>query len=126
MTYDHASIEGLTARDIVKSISAEYGPATNVEPDSAPARTGRYALKQKPVASWEDPQFSFNLVRSSFTDCFGLLIFSTRVNTEAEGSVAEEVNLDEQEGPQREAERQKKEADDLEAARLKNQKTFHP
>lgn len=124
VTYDHASIEGLTARDIVKSISAEYGPATNVEPDAAPARTDRYALKQKPVASWEDPQFSFNLVLSSFTDRFGLVIFSKRVNAEAERSVAVAVKLDEQEGPQREAERQKKEADDLEAARQKNQEVF--
>ena len=126
VTYDHTSTEGLTAGDMVKSISAKYGPATSVEPEVAPATNEGYALKQKPVASWEDSEYSFHLVRSSFTDRFGLVISSKRVNAETELAIAEAVKLEEQEGPQREAERQKKEADDLEAARQKNQKTFRP
>jgi len=36
------------------------------------------------------------------------------------------VKLDEQEAPQREAERQKKQMDDLEVARQKNRKIFRP
>jgi hypothetical protein len=36
------------------------------------------------------------------------------------------VKLDKQEGPQREAERLKKETDDLAVTRLKNQKSFRP
>jgi hypothetical protein len=36
------------------------------------------------------------------------------------------VKLEEQEGPNREAERQKKQTDDLEAARQKNRKIFRP
>jgi hypothetical protein len=36
------------------------------------------------------------------------------------------VKLDKQEGPQREAERQKKETKDLELARQKNLKDFRP
>jgi hypothetical protein len=36
------------------------------------------------------------------------------------------VILDKQEEPQREAERQKRRTDDLEATRLKNQKGFRP
>jgi len=36
------------------------------------------------------------------------------------------VKLEEQEGPNREAERQKKQTDDLEVARQKNRKTFRP
>ncbi|HZC81987.1 MAG TPA: hypothetical protein VE222_09785, partial [Nitrospiraceae bacterium] len=40
--------------------------------------------------------------------------------------VAEAVKLDKQEGPQREAERLKKETDDLAVTRLKNQKSFRP
>ncbi len=126
VAYDHNSTEGLTAGDMVKAISTDYGPPTNVEPDGAPPTPDRYAMKQRPVASWEDSQFSLNLVRSSFTDRFGLVLFSKRVNAEAEIGAAEALKLDEQEGPQRAAERQKKEADDLEFARLKNQKAFHP
>jgi hypothetical protein len=38
----------------------------------------------------------------------------------------EAAKLDEQEGPQREAERLKKETDGLAIAREKNQKSFHP
>ncbi len=83
-------------------------------------------MTQKPVASWEDAQYSFNLVRSSFTDRLGLIIYSKRVNAEAELAIAEAVKLEEQEGPNREAERQKKQTDDLEVARQKNRKIFHP
>jgi hypothetical protein len=126
VTYDQNSIEGLTAEDMVKAISAKYGPATNVVRATDSPRNEHYEVKQKTVALWEDSQYSFNLVRSSFTDRLGLVIFSKRLNTEAELAIAEVAKLDEQEGPQREAERQKKEADDLEATREKNQKTFHP
>ncbi|OLC97410.1 MAG: hypothetical protein DMG35_19905 [Acidobacteria bacterium] len=125
VTYDRASTEGLTAEDMVKSIAAKYGPATNIMlvMDS---EIDRYDVRQKPVASWEDAQYSFNLIRSTFTDRLGLTIYSKRVNAEAELAIAEAVKLEEQEGPQREAERQKKQTDDLETARQKNRKIFRP
>lgn len=126
VTYDHSSTEGLTAPDMVKSISAKYGPATSVESEIDPAMNALYNMKQNSVASWEDSQYSLNLVPSSYTDRFGIVIYSKRVNAEAEVAIAEAVKLEEQEGPKREAERQKKEADDLEAVRQKNQKTFRP
>jgi hypothetical protein len=53
---------------------------------------------------------------------FELVIYSKKVNAEAE--LAQAVKLDKQEGPQREAARQK--ADALEVTRLKNQKSFRP
>jgi len=126
VTYDRASTEGLTAEDMVKSISAKYGPATNVVLEVDSARNDRYNVRQKAVASWEDSQYSFNLVRSSFSDVLGLVIYSKRINAEAELAIAEAVKLEEQEGPKREAERQKKQTDDLETARQKNQKIFRP
>ncbi len=126
VTYDRTSTEGLTAEDMVKSISAKYGPATNVMLVTDSAKIDRYDVRQKPVATWEDAQYSFNLVRSSFTDRLGLTIYSKRVNAEAELAIAEAVKLEEQESPQREAERQKKQMDDLETARQKNQKSFRP
>jgi hypothetical protein len=126
VTYDRTSTEGLTAQDMVKSISAKYGPARNVVLQIDSAKSDRYDVRQKPVASWEDAQYSFNLVRSSYTDHLGLIIYSKRVNAEAELAIAEAVRLDEQEGPQREAERQKKQMDDLEVARQKNRKIFRP
>src|SRR5216684_2790186 len=76
VTYDQTSTEGLTAGDMVKSISEKYGPATNVVPQTDSAVNDSYDAKQKAVASWEDAQYSFNLVRSFFTDRLGLIIYS--------------------------------------------------
>jgi len=126
VTYDRASTEGLTAKDMMKSISEKYGPPTNIAPEADSATNQRYDMKQRAVASWEDSQYSFDLVRSSFSDVFGLVIYSKQVNAEAELAIAEAVKLDEQEGPKREAERQKKETADLEVTRQKNQKIFRP
>jgi hypothetical protein len=126
VTYDSRSTEGLTEQDMVKSISAKYGPATIVAPEIDSTTNAGYETNQKPVASWEDEQYSVNLVRSSFSDVLGLVVFSKQANAQAELASAEAVKLDEQEGPKREAERQKKQTDDLEAARQKNQKSFRP
>jgi hypothetical protein len=126
VTYDRTSTEGLTAEDMVKSISAKYGPATSVKPGVDSATNERYDMKQKPVASWEDSQYSLNLIRSSSSGSFELLIYSKRLNAEAEVALAEAVKLEKLEEPQREAERQKKQMDDLEVARQKNQKIFRP
>ena len=68
VTYDRSSTEGLTEADMVKSVSVKYGPATIVAPEVDSATDGRYNSKQKPVASWEDAQYSFSLVRSSYND----------------------------------------------------------
>jgi len=126
VTYDPPSTQGLTEEDMVKSISAKYGPATIVAPEIDSAAGPRFNTKQTSVASWEDVQYSVNLVRSSFSDVLGLVVLSRRVNTEAELATREAVKLDEQEGPKREADRQKKQTDDLEVARQKNRKIFRP
>jgi hypothetical protein len=122
VTYDRTSTEGLTEEDMVRSISAKYGPATYV----ALAIDSTTNERQKPVASWEDTQYSFNLVRYSFTNGFELVIYSKRVDAQAELASTEAVKLAEREGPQREADRQKKETTDLEVTRQKNQKSFRP
>ena len=126
VTYDRTATEGLTEADMVKAISAKYGPATIAAPEIESAINDRYDAKQKPVASWEDAQYSSSLVRSSFNDVLGLVVFSKQANAQAELAIAEAVKLDEQEGPKRETERQKKQVDDLEVARQKNQKSFRP
>jgi hypothetical protein len=110
----------------MKSISAKYGPATSIVPETDSATSDSYEVKQRPVASWEDAQYSLQLARSSFTDSFELIIYSRQVNAAAQLATAQAVKLEEQEGPQREAERQKKETDDLEVTRQRNQKSFRP
>ena len=125
VTYDRNAIEGLTADDMVTSIATRYGLPTSValEIDS---KTYDDEAKQKLAATWEDSQYSFNLVRSVFSGGYELVIYSKRVNAEAEAALADAVKLDKEEGPQREAQRQKKETDALEVTRQKNQKSFRP
>src|SRR5260370_9623495 len=81
VSYDRTPTEGLTAEDMVKSISAKYGPATSVVPEVDSATNERYDMRQKRVATWEDSQNSFNLARSSFSVAFELLIYSKRLTT---------------------------------------------
>jgi hypothetical protein len=126
VSYDQSSTEGLTTDDMVKSISQKYGPPTSVAVATDAAKNDHYDLKPTVVASWEDAQYSFNLVRSSYADRLGLVIYSKRVNEQADLAIAEAVKLDQQEGPQREAALQKKQIDDLAAARQKNQRIFRP
>ena len=126
VNYGHGSTEGLTAEDMVKSISARYGPATSVQSVIDPIMNARYNMKQRCLASWQDSQFSVDLVLSSFTDGFGLVIYSKAINIEADHASAEAVRLEEQERPEKEADERKKKADDLEVTREKNQKTFRP
>jgi hypothetical protein len=124
--YDRSSTEGLTAVDMVKSISLRYGQATNVELEIDPIVNAQYNLEQKPLASWQDSQFSVDLVRSSLAQGFELVIYSKEVNAGADRASAQAVKLEEEERPEKEANQRKKEADDLEATREKNQKSFRP
>jgi hypothetical protein len=124
--YDRTSTEGLNAQDMVGSISAKYGPTTSITPKTDSPANERYGVRERSEASWEDAQYSINLVRSTFTDRFELVIYSKRVNADAELATAQALTLEEQERPKREAERQKKETEDLEVTRQKNQKSFRP
>jgi hypothetical protein len=126
VSYDRAATEGLTADGMVKSISAKYGPPTSVALEIDSSANEQYEPRQKPVASWENSQYSFNLVRSSFSSAFQLVIYSKRVAAEADAALAQVVKVDELEAPQRAVERQKKEADAIELTRQKNQKSFRP
>jgi hypothetical protein len=126
VTYDRASTEGLTADDMVKSISTKYGPATSIALEIDAAANEPYTVRGKPVASWEDSQYSLNLVRSSFSSAFQLIISSKRVAAEADAALAQVVKVDELEAPQKAIDRRKKEADAIELTRQKNQKSFRP
>jgi hypothetical protein len=126
VTYARTSTAGMTAPDMVKSISAKYGPAASVQSEIDPAMDAMYNMKPGPLASWKDSKYSFDLIRTPYSDHFGLVIYSQQVNADVELATAESVKLEEQERPEKEASAKKKEADDLEAAREKNQKSFRP
>jgi hypothetical protein len=126
VTYDTTSTQGLTSDDMVASISTKYGPATILPTQAESVLYDGFSTSDKGVASWEDPQYFFKLVRSSFTNRFGLIVFSKRVNAQAELAVTAAETLEKQEKPQRDAELKKKEAANLEVERQKNQKVFRP
>lgn len=125
VTYEKSAIEGLTEDDMVRAISARYGTGTRLYPEIDFQSNDVYASPEKVVARWEDSQNSVNLLGSS-ANSFQLAVFSKRLNAQAEASIAESVKLEKEQAPQKEIDRQKKEADNLEAVRLKNQRTFRP
>ncbi len=126
VTYDRHATQGLTAEDMVQAISAQFGTATMPAAEISFSTNELYRSTEKVIARWEDSQYSINLIRSSFLNSFALVMFSKRLDAQAEAAIAESVKLEGREDPQKEIERQKREADNLEAARLKNRKTFHP
>jgi len=128
VNYDRYKTEGLSDEDMIESISTKYGPATR--PDAEILFPSLYNETVKVIARWEDPQYSLNLVRSSYQTSFGMVLYSKRLESGAQTAIAEAVRMNEQEGPQREADRQKKQEDEDrvkdEKARLANKPRFRP
>jgi hypothetical protein len=126
MTYDQHGTQGLTTEDMVQAISAQFGTAMRPSAEISFSTNELYRSTEKVIARWEDSQYSINLVRSSLLNSFALVMFSKRLDAQAEAAIAVSVKLEGQEVSQKEIERQKKEADNLEVAQLKNRKTFRP
>lgn len=130
VNYDRYRTEGLTTEDVANAISARYGAATRPDVEVIFSSSQVYNDSEVVVARWEDSQYSFNLFRSSYQPTFGLVAFSKRADALARAAIAEAIRLDEQEAPQREIERQKKQdAEDrtaLEKVRLGNKPNFRP
>ncbi len=126
VTYDRHATNGLTAEDMVQALSAQYGTATRPDAQISFPTNELYRSTEKVIARWEDSQYSFNLFRSGSLNSFGLVMFSKRLDGQAKAAIAESAKLEGREDLQKEIERQKKEADNLEVARQKNRKTFRP
>jgi hypothetical protein len=128
VTYDRYKTEGLTAEDMVEAISANYGTATR--PAAEIIFPSIYRESVKVIARWEDSQYSFNLVRSSYQPSFGMVVFSQRLDALAQAAILEAIRLDKLEAPQREADLQRKQEEEnrvqQEKARLMNKAIFRP
>jgi len=126
VTYDRYVTEGLTADSMVRTMSAKYGTATRptAEINFPTNETGEYGTTEKVIVRWEDSQYSFNLFRSPLSNTFGLVMFSKRLDAQAEAAIAESLKLEGQVDPQKEVARVKKEANDRETPRQKNVKAF--
>jgi hypothetical protein len=130
VNYDRYKTEGLTTEDVVEAISAQYGTATRPAAEIIFSSSQVYNDSEVVIARWEDSQYSFNLFRSSYQPTFGMIGFSKRLDALARAAIAEAIRLDEQEAPQRETERQKKQNEEnrtaQEKARLVNKPKFRP
>ncbi len=126
VTYENSATKGLNEEDMIRAVSAKYGLATRPVaalvnfPTNPP-----YHANEKVIARWEDSQYSLNLFRSS-DDTFAIVMFTKQMDAQAGTAIAESVKLEQEEAPQKEAQRVKQDADDLEVERQKNIKTLRP
>ena len=127
--YDRYETEGLTADDFVDAISATYGPAAKptVPAEVAP---GRYGDQEEVLARWQDSQYRFDLIRSSYGPNFKFVGVIKRLEGAVQAATLEAKRLDDQEAPQRDAARLASEVEaaktKLEKARLVNKPKFRP
>jgi hypothetical protein len=124
--YDGSAIKGLTDEDMIRIVSAKYGVATRPLASVSFPTNPSYEATEKVIARWEDSEYSLNLVRTLGSDTFAIVMFDKLRDAQAGVSIAESVQLERQEAPQKEADRLKKETDDLEVERQKNIKTLRP
>lgn len=126
--YDRDKVEGMTPADMIAAISATYGLATRPKEDIA--FHSNYAEMAPVLARWEDPQYSYNLVRSGYGDSFAMVMYSKRLAALAAAAITEAVRLDATEAPEREIQAKKKQQEDervtLEKARSVNAPNFRP
>ena len=125
VTYEDSATKGLTDEDMIRVVSTKYGAATRpVAVVNFPTNPS-YKATEKVIARWEDPQYSLNLFRSS-GNTFAIVMFTKQLDAQAGVSIAESVKLEQEEAPQKQAARAKKDAEDLEVERQKNLKTLRP
>jgi hypothetical protein len=126
--YDRYETEGMTADDVVNAISSTYGAAT--KPAAAVAAGQVYGEQEEILAQWQDSQYRYDLMRSSYGPAFKLVAAHKRLEALAAAATLEAARLDDQEAPQRDAARLASEEEatknKLARARLVNRPKFRP
>lgn len=127
--YDRYETEGLTAGDFIEALSATYGIAEKPAPP-ANAVPGAFGEQDEIVARWQDSQYRFDLIRTSYGPSFRLIGLLKKLQGPSEAAFTEATRLDDLEAPQRDAARiaDEREAQrvKLEEARLLNKPKFRP
>jgi hypothetical protein len=130
VNYNRYNTEGLTAADLIEAISTTYGPATTNAAGITLQSIYDVNENVKVIACWEDSKYSINLVRSAYQPTFALVALSKQLDSLAGVAVVEAVRLEKEQAPQREIERQEKQAEEnrlrQEKARLTNKPGFRP
>ena len=125
VTYDNSATKGLTDEDMIRVVSTKYGVATKPVAVVNFPMNPSYKANEKVIARWEDSQYSLNLFRS-YGDTFAIVMFTRQMDAQAGNSIAASVKLEQEEAPQKQAARVKKDADELDLERQKNIKTLRP
>ncbi|MEO8026758.1 MAG: hypothetical protein ABI823_09795 [Bryobacteraceae bacterium] len=129
VNYDRYQIDGMTATDLIEAISSTYGP---VEKPAPSLTTGpqSYGNEEEVLGRWQDGNFRFELIRSSYGPSYKLVGVQKQLNDAAKVAAGEAVRLEEADAPRREAALKAKEDDAakeaLEKARLANKAKFRP
>jgi hypothetical protein len=128
INYNRYETEGLTGEDFIEAISATYGIAERAAP--AAVVEGKYGDPEEVIARWQDSEYDFHLIRSSYGPTFRLVGALKRLEALAESAMTDAKLLDAQEAPQREAARiageKETERAKLEKSRLVNKPKFRP
>jgi hypothetical protein len=124
--YDPVQVQGLTAEDIAEAISHVYGRPSLVSTTVVISEPGRREETRPVLARWENPEYTYSLFSAPYGSSFGIVAVSKRLDLMATVADREANRLDELEAPLREAERQKKVDQDLQAARDKARLTTKP
>jgi len=128
--YDRRRTEGMSAEDMIAAISATYGPVSQVPSRRLGTPTVQYGFPDTPLAVWGDTESSVTLLRVAYPASFRLVVALTRLENLARTATASAVRQDSDEAPQRELDRQKREAAVTAAAQEKakaeNKAQFRP
>jgi hypothetical protein len=128
VNYDRRRTDGMTLDDMIEAISAKYGLAARgaLEINFPSSYNKTVAV----MARWEDSGNAFNLIHSAYQPGFALVVVSKRLDGLAQIAAVEANRLDDQEAPQREIDRQKKQEEEArlqqDHARLANKPGFRP
>jgi len=129
--YDRRRTEGMSTEDMIAAISATYGaPISQLPSRRLGTPTVQYGFPDTPLAVWGTTEYSVTLLRVAYPAAFRLVVAETRLENLAHTATAAAVKQDTAEAPQRELDRQKREAADAaavqEKAKTENKAQFRP
>ena len=128
--YDRFRTEGMVAEDLIAAISDVYGKPTKPVGEELTGGSPGYPESMEVIARWEDAQYSCNLVRSTRTPEFSMILFTKRLDEPAKKAAVEALRLEEQEAPARDAALLKAKDQEqqllLDKARSANKQAFRP
>lgn len=128
ITYDRQKVEGMSENDMIDAMSSSYG--TPAKPGGEIAFHSYYAETAAVLARWEDPQYSYNLVRTGDQSSFALVMTDKRTDALAQTAIMEAKRTEALAAPQKALDLEKKQAVDaksaLNKARAVNVPNFRP